>query len=208
MSPRSPMSVRFWGVRGSIPAPGAQTARYGGNTPCIEVRCGEHMIILDAGTGIPAARERAHAQRVDHRRGGILFTLSYGSHQRPSCRFFLRLSRRVNRLRLWAGKIRCRPTVSRRWFVTALVGLAAGPAAVAGFGTASRLEYLLVPLVFGLGGPLVALVGTNIGAGNRERALQVAWTGAAIAFVLCETIGIAAALYPTAWLSLFDPIRA
>jgi putative MATE family efflux protein len=88
--------------------------------------------------------------------------------------------------------------------VTALVGLAAGPAAVAGFGTASRLEYLLVPLVFGIGGPLVALVGTNIGAGNRERALRVAWTGAAIAFVLCEAIGIAAALYPTAWLSLFD----
>jgi putative MATE family efflux protein len=88
--------------------------------------------------------------------------------------------------------------------VTALVGLAAGPAAVAGFGTASRLEYLLVPLVFGIGGPLVALVGTNIGAGNRERALRVAWIGAAIAFVLCEAIGIAAALYPTAWLSLFD----
>ena len=69
---------------------------------------------------------------------------------------------------------------------TALVGLAAGPAAVAGFGTAARLEYLLVPLVFGIGGPLVALVGTNIGAGNRERALRIAWTGAAIAFVLCE----------------------
>src|SRR6185436_3142509 len=63
---------------------------------------------------------------------------------------------------------------------TALVGLAAGPAAVAGFGTAARLEYLLVPLVFGIGGPLVALVGTNIGAGNRARALRVAWTGAAL----------------------------
>ena len=91
--------------------------------------------------------------------------------------------------------------------VTALVGLAAGPAAVAGFGTAARLEYLLVPLVFGLGAPLVALVGTNIGAGQRERALRIAWTGAAIAFVLCETIGVAAALFPRAWLSLFgsDP---
>src|SRR6266852_6700751 len=39
-----------------------------------------------------------------------------------------------------------------------------GPAAIAGYGTGSRLEYLLVPLVFGLGGPLVAMVGTNIGA--------------------------------------------
>ena len=52
MSVQSPMSVRFWGVRGSIPAPGPDTTRYGGNTPCIEVRCGEHMIILDAGSGI------------------------------------------------------------------------------------------------------------------------------------------------------------
>ena len=91
--------------------------------------------------------------------------------------------------------------------VTALVALAAGPAAVAGFGTAARLEYLLVPLVFGIGGPLVALVGTNIGAGQRERALRIAWTGAATAFVLCELIGVAAALFPAAWLSLFgsDP---
>ena len=91
--------------------------------------------------------------------------------------------------------------------ITALVGAAAGPAAVAGFGTAARLEYLLVPLVFGIGGPLVALVGTNIGAGQRERALRIAWTGAATAFVLCEIIGVAAALYPAAWLSLFgsDP---
>ncbi len=81
---------------------------------------------------------------------------------------------------------------------TALVGMAAGPAAVAGFGTAARLEYLLVPLVFGIGGPLVALVGTNIGAGQRERALRIAWTGAALAFVLCEIIGVSAALFPEA----------
>ena len=87
---------------------------------------------------------------------------------------------------------------------TALVGLAAGPAAVAGFGTAARLEYLLVPLVFGIGGPLVALVGTNIGAGQRDRALRIAWTGAALAFVLCEIIGVAAALYPA---RLAQPVR-
>jgi Na+-driven multidrug efflux pump len=88
--------------------------------------------------------------------------------------------------------------------VTALVGMAAGPQAVAGFGTAARLEYLLVPLVFGLGGPLVALVGTNVGAGNRARALRIAWIGAGIAALLTEIIGVAAALYPAAWLRLFD----
>ena len=79
-----------------------------------------------------------------------------------------------------------------------------GSAAIAGYGTGSRLEDLLVPLVFGLGGPLVAIVGTNIGAGQRQRAVRAAWIGAAVAFGLCETIGLCAALAPRAWLSLFD----
>ena len=79
-----------------------------------------------------------------------------------------------------------------------------GPAAIAGYGTGSRLEYLLVPLVFGLGGPLVAMVGTNIGAGRRDRALRAAWIGAGIAAGLTEIIGLCAAAVPHAWLSLFD----
>jgi putative MATE family efflux protein len=87
---------------------------------------------------------------------------------------------------------------------TALVGIAAGPEAIAGYGTGNRLEFLLVPLVFGLGAPLVALVGTNIGAGQRERALRIALIGGAIAFGLSEAIGLAAAIWPTAWLGLFD----
>lgn len=44
-------TVRFWGVRGSIPSAGARTIRYGGNTACIEVLCGTERIILDMGTG-------------------------------------------------------------------------------------------------------------------------------------------------------------
>jgi phosphoribosyl 1,2-cyclic phosphodiesterase len=46
------MSVIFWGVRGSIACAGPPTLRYGGNTPCVEVRCGAHTLIFDAGTGI------------------------------------------------------------------------------------------------------------------------------------------------------------
>lgn len=46
------MSVRFWGVRGSIPCPGPDTVRYGGNTSCVEVRCGEHLLVFDAGSGL------------------------------------------------------------------------------------------------------------------------------------------------------------
>jgi MATE family, multidrug efflux pump len=82
-----------------------------------------------------------------------------------------------------------------------------GPGAIAGYGTAARLEYLLVPLVFGLGAPLVAMVGTCIGAGQRERALHATWAAAAIAFALTGAIGVAAALFPRPWLMLFgsDP---
>jgi phosphoribosyl 1,2-cyclic phosphodiesterase len=54
------LKVKFWGVRGSYPAPGAGTVKYGGNTACVEIRAGERTIILDAGTGIiPLGRELA-----------------------------------------------------------------------------------------------------------------------------------------------------
>jgi len=46
------LKVRFWGVRGSVPVPGPETLRYGGNTSCVEVRVGRETIILDAGTGL------------------------------------------------------------------------------------------------------------------------------------------------------------
>jgi len=53
------MKIKFWGVRGSIPSPGPNTQRYGGNTTCIEVRTNENdLIILDGGTGIfPLAQQ-------------------------------------------------------------------------------------------------------------------------------------------------------
>ena len=86
---------------------------------------------------------------------------------------------------------------------TGLVGAAAGPEGIAGYGAGSRLEYLLVPLVFGLGAPQVAMVGANIGAGQRERALRIALVGAAVSFALTEAIGVAAALWPAAWIGLF-----
>jgi putative MATE family efflux protein len=87
---------------------------------------------------------------------------------------------------------------------TALVATTAGAGAAAGYGTGARLEYLLVPIVFGLGAPMVALVGTNIGAGQRERALRIALVGGALAFAVTEAIGVAAALWPQRWIALFS----
>lgn len=45
-------TVRFWGVRGSIACPGPDTVRYGGNTSCVEIRCGERIMVFDGGTGL------------------------------------------------------------------------------------------------------------------------------------------------------------
>lgn len=93
---------------------------------------------------------------------------------------------------LRVGAVAALITVENNLTILATTGLvgAFGPTAIAGYGVGTRLEYLLVPLVFGLGAPLVALVGTNIGAGSRDRALRVAWIGAALGFVICEAIGL------------------
>ncbi len=82
-----------------------------------------------------------------------------------------------------------------------------GPAALAGYGLGARLEYLPIPIVFGLGSGLVTMVGTSVGAGDRARALRVAWVGAAMAAAVTGTIGVGAALFPGVWLGLFtsDP---
>src|SRR5437660_406438 len=87
--------------------------------------------------------------------------------------------------------------------LTALVG-PFGTLALAGYGLGVRLEYLQIPLVFGFGSALVTMVGTNFGAGQRTRARRVAWTGALIAAGTTEAIGLAAALFPHAWLGLFS----
>lgn len=59
-------TVKFWGVRGSYPTPGASTVKYGGNTACVEVNAGGRTIILDAGTGIiPLGRELVKRQNLE-----------------------------------------------------------------------------------------------------------------------------------------------
>jgi len=88
-------------------------------------------------------------------------------------------------------------------FVTAAVGRF-GADAIAGYGIASRLEYIQIPLLFGLGTAVVTMVGINIGAEQMMRARRIAWVGAALAFGVTEFIGLAVAAFPHAWLGLFS----
>ena len=79
-----------------------------------------------------------------------------------------------------------------------------GAGAIAGYGIASRLDYILIPLLFGLGTGVVTLVGINVGAGQVARARRIAWTGGLIGAGFTEAIGLAAASAPRAWLGLFS----
>src|SRR5476649_469424 len=90
--------------------------------------------------------------------------------------------------------------------VTGAVGLF-GTAALAGYGTASRLDYVMIPILFGLSSAVLTMVGVNIGAGNGARARHIAWVSALIGVAITETIGLLAALAPAVWVGLFtdDP---
>jgi len=82
-----------------------------------------------------------------------------------------------------------------------------GEAALAGYGIGSRIEFLLIPLVFGIGAAMTSLVGLSIGAGNIARAERIGWTGSAFAAGLAGVVGLALAAFPEVWIYAFtnDP---
>jgi putative MATE family efflux protein len=78
-----------------------------------------------------------------------------------------------------------------------------GTEATAGYGAAGRLEYLLIPLVFGVGSALVPLVAASDAAGDFGRVRRLTRAGAALGAGACGLVGSAAALFPSAWMGLF-----
>lgn len=86
---------------------------------------------------------------------------------------------------------------------TALIG-SYGTAALAGYGVAARLEYIMVPIAFGFGTALTTLVATNMGAGQHERALRATWTGGAVVASITGVIGLVAAIMPGLWMNHFS----
>jgi phosphoribosyl 1,2-cyclic phosphodiesterase len=99
-------SVRFWGVRGSIACSGPRTARYGGNTSSIEVRCGGRMLLFDAGTGLrylgnSLASSGAASPPLD---ADLFLTHTHFDHV-CGLPFFRPFFQPQNRFRLWAGHL-------------------------------------------------------------------------------------------------------
>ena len=93
--------------------------------------------------------------------------------------------------------------------VTGLVGRY-GTAALAGYGLGSRLELMLIPISFGVGGALTAMVGASRGGRRYARARRVAWTGGMVVFAVTSAIGLIAGIFPHLWIDLFtaDPAAA
>ena len=107
MPAKTPVSLRvqFWGTRGSIPSPGPSTARYGGNTPCVEVRTSDGwLIILDAGTGIRELGRslitRANGAPIQ---GDIFLTHAHWDHIQ-GLPFFGPIFQRGNHFTIWGSK--------------------------------------------------------------------------------------------------------
>jgi phosphoribosyl 1,2-cyclic phosphodiesterase len=109
MGEKAPFTVRFWGVRGSIACAGPRTARYGGNTSSLEVRCGERLLLFDAGTGIRYLGKTLTGSRID---GDIYFTHTHFDHV-CGLPFFGPLFQPQNKFRLWAGHLSGAMTIKR-----------------------------------------------------------------------------------------------
>jgi phosphoribosyl 1,2-cyclic phosphodiesterase len=94
--------VRFWGVRGSIACPGPESERYGGNTACLEVRCGKQLFIFDAGTGI---RELGTSLVSEAPLDADIFLSHTHFDHIVGLPFFCQAFNPKNRFRIWAGHL-------------------------------------------------------------------------------------------------------
>lgn len=103
----APFTVRFWGVRGSIASPGPDTCRYGGNTACLEVRCGAARLVFDAGTGLRGLDAVLKAERRAGAGPADLDLFLTHTHLDHVCGlpFFAPAFDPACRIRVWAGHL-------------------------------------------------------------------------------------------------------
>jgi len=95
-------TVRFWGARGSIPVSGPDFARYGGDSSCVEMRCGEHLLMFDAGSGLKHAGveiEKEGLKRLD-----MFFSHCHWDHI-FGIPFFMPFYRSSTKIRIWSGHL-------------------------------------------------------------------------------------------------------
>ena len=95
--------VRFWGARGSIPTPGQPTRKYGGNTSCVEIRIGDHLLICDGGTGLRELGEELIQRSTGPIVGHMFFSHTHWDHIQ-GFPFFSPAYNAENRFHIWGTK--------------------------------------------------------------------------------------------------------
>lgn len=136
------------------------------------------------------------------------------------------LSRKSSALRLRFQGIAIRPTLfadilkvgalasisplSSVATVIVITGMVAGfgDDVLAGYGIGARLEFLMIPLIFGIGSASITMVGAHFGAGYYRRGLQVGWVSALSAAALSGLVGTILAAFPSLWADLFTDVEA
>ena len=102
MAAKEDFLVRFWGVRGSVACAGPETVRYGGNTSSLEIRCGEHLLMFDAGTGFRKLGDSLLAEApLD---ADLFLTHTHFDHV-VGLPFFKPAFNPDNTIRMWAGHL-------------------------------------------------------------------------------------------------------
>lgn len=132
--------------------------------------------------------------------------LRYMSSGRAGIRMtFVRLRWPLFRGILKVGLIAALGTIQLNVMVLLITGAVGifGIDAIGGFGTASRLDYVLIPVLFGIGTAIITMVGINVGARQIDRAKRITWYGVAACVVFTEVVGLLVAIFPDVWLSLF-----
>lgn len=99
MEKKQEFKIKFWGVRGTVPVPGSDTLKYGGNTSCVEVNCAGRHIIFDAGTGICGLGRSGNINHTD-----ILLSHTHLDHIQ-GLPFFRSLYMADSNIALWAGNL-------------------------------------------------------------------------------------------------------
>ncbi|MBS0221542.1 MAG: MBL fold metallo-hydrolase [Proteobacteria bacterium] len=170
------LKVRFWGVRGSISCPGAEYARYGGNTSCLEVTAGGRRLIFDAGTGIrPLGLELARHAPLDI---DIYFTHTHLDHI-AGLTFFSPLFDERNSVRMWAGHLK--PPHTLKMVVKSLMKAPLYPVSLEAFRASVKF------IKFNVGEPLscgeVKMTTTSLNHPNGATGYRVDYGGKSVCYI-------------------------
>ena len=177
MSSEQQLTVRFWGVRGTLPTAGPDTVRYGGNTSCVEVELGSRSVIFDAGTGIKKLGDRLAGYGSIE--ADLLFSHCHMDHV-CGVPFFAPFYDARNRIRLWAGHLL--PTGSLKGAIRSIMSPPLFPIEIEAFQAEVQFRDFHAGETLDLGNGIKARTGMLNHPGGAI-GYRLEWVGKSIAYI-------------------------